>query len=608
MSATALLTTPASATAKPFILTVGGADHTGKMPVGDFPCRITETADGGNQFTFTLEDMTGRAVNIDYGAEIRLLDKRTGSRTLFGGWLGAISATRRKSARGRLIECTGTGYDASLDWRIVPSWSSRTNVNGHIRRIDNDRDMVQSLVQTFAGFLQTPNSTVDLTNSNMENVTVRGVSLREALRRVADTATTFADDPNRVFYVDNDKYLHWYRRAEGLTAPYRIADGSYLRDVLATAGLVAYWPMGEQSGTFAVDANGYAHAQYKGGVQHGQTAGCVNETAYEACLLNGSSGYLQVGAGASLHPGDTFSFECWFRRGRTGVTETLWSSGASDFQVAFRSSDDAIGLAKNNISYVWVTDAAYTDKLWHHLVVTKTGATRAIYVDGEESAGSGTNATIIASATAPNIGRDAVSVGQNFYGDVQHVAVYSTALSAATVLAHYRQGVSITPELLTLEGDALGGREAVYVAGSTAKGADAGSGWVMAGGVGIGIRTAFGRASGSPQRREFISRPDSDTGPRKKNYATAFLREQNDPVLGGNFTVTGHDGWRVGQALYITDSAIAPGQLDGTIAYEIRQVDTDVNMGNGKLTYTVQFGKPIYSASRHVARRTRRGR
>ena len=208
MSATALLTTPKAATAKPFSLLVGGRDLTSRMPVGDFACRITESADSPNQLTYTLEDVTGAGIPIDHGQAVRLLDHRTGTRTLFGGWLGSGTVTRRKSARGRLIECTAVGYDACLDWRIVPSWSSRTNVNGHIRRIDNDRDMVQSLVQQVAGFLQTPNATIALTNSNMDNVTVRGVSLREGLQRIADTATTFADNPNRVFYVDNDQRLH----------------------------------------------------------------------------------------------------------------------------------------------------------------------------------------------------------------------------------------------------------------------------------------------------------------------------------------------------------------------------------------------------------------
>ena len=120
----------------------------------------------------------------------------------------------------------------------------------------------------------------------------------------------------------------------------------------------------------------------------------------------------------------------------------------------------------------------------------------------------------------------------------------------------------------------------------------------MGGGRGVGRDT--------PERREFIARPDSGTTAKKKNYAAAFLRENNDPITGGSFTITGYDGWRVGQALYLTDAEIS--SLDGTVAYEIRQIDTDVNMGNGKLTYTIQFGRPVYSGARHIARRTRRGR
>lgn len=590
-AALAAVTTPVI---KPFVLRVGGFDVITSAPLGDFPVHVSETTDGAGQMTFTIEDTASRQFRL--GAEVLLIDKRNGDWTLFGGHLVNMRARRRGSAVGRLIDCTAIGYDAWLDWRIVPSWSSVNSKTGS--SLDTDRKMVQQIVNKFAGpRVSAPDGTVDITNNSMETVKVGGVTVREAIERIAQTATIYADTPNRSFYVDVLGRLHYYKEVELLPAPYRIADGSYTRTVLATSGLVSLWTMREPSGTTAWETKSRYTGTFAGGAQRGVTGGIPNEPQMRATLLDGSTGYMSA-SGTNLHPGDTFSFECWFKRRGTGSLQMLWSAATDDFAVRF-NADDTLSIQKvpNNI---WTTNASFTDTAsWHHLVATKDGSTRRIYVDGDLKAGSGTNASIVADTTAINIGRRVTSADRFFDGSIQHAALYDVALSAATVLAHYNQGVSIVPESMVLEMDASDGRERVWVAGAAAST----SFYVEPGEIpGVTMRTAFG--VDEPQRAEVIERQDSKTVNKTRDYGAAFLKRHNDPIVSGSFSVTGYDGWRVGQRVYFTDTAL--GIEDYPI--DIKQIDTDVLMGNGTIRYDITVGRVPRTGMRVVSRSIRRRR
>lgn len=589
MSAGALAaaTTPRT---RPFIFKVGGFDVTDSTPLDAYPVHISETTDGAAQMTWTIEDTRDR--DFQLGAETLLTDHRSGSaRTLFGGHLVNMRIRRRPAGPGRLIDCTAIGYDAWLDWLVVISWSSRNSKTGST--LNTDRKMVQQLVNKFGAMIDAPDGTVALTNSDMEVVTVKGVTLREALQKVADSAPYLDDAPGRQFYVDQDRRLHYFRDVQNKTAPYRIADGSYTRTVLDTTGLESLWPMREASGAPAYDANYAYHGAFAGGYQRGVAGGIPNEAHLSSTRLDGSTGYLLV-SGSALHPGDTFSFECWYKRRSVGAGGMyLIDNNTGDFGVRFSATDKLV-IRKIGTADVWVTDDSFTDTDdWHHLVATKDGSTRRVYVDGELQSGSGTNATIVAaSGSSTHIGSDRAG-GSNFDGQLQHAAIYSTALSAATVEAHYNQALSLAPESLVLELDASDGREEVYIAGKN----DAGTGWVRPGSLpGVTVRTSFGRDE--PKRQEIVSRQDSATANKKRSYGSAFLKRHNDPVVSGSFTVTDFDGWRVGQRVYVTDDAI------GITNYpiEIVQMDTDLLLGNGTIKYDITLGQAPRTGMRVIGR------
>ncbi len=585
---------------KPFILTIGGRNVTALVPVGEeFPCRFSDVGEGSaGEMTFWLEDTTaaGTGYELRMGERVNLIDKRgANDRTLFGGHLVNAQIIKRNTAVGRLLQLTAVGHDQWLDWRIVPRFSTKAD-GSQATTIASDRVMVQTLISRFAGFLFAPDSTIDRTNASMEYVSVRDVTLREALTAVADTANGLLPEQSRHFFVDENRFLHYYRDGTVLPdAPYRIADGSYTRTVLATSGLVALWTLREASGTRAHESVSNRWGVFSGGYTRGVAGGIPNEPQMTATLL--STGFATVDSAAALHQGDTFSFECWFKRSSAGSIMQLWGADTTDLAIRFNSSDQLV-IRKSGTSDVWTTNQSFGNlSNWHHLVCTKSGSTRAIYVDGQERNGSGTNATIVATATDLYIG--AGFGGTNtFDGAMQHVALYSSAMSATTVLRHYNQGISITPEELTFELDATQGRESVYVNGGVADG----TGWVDPGdgSNGISLNTAFG--VDEPKRTESISRESSTTHPRRAAFGAAFLKANQDPVRGGNFVVLGYDGWQAGQLVYITDAAVFPNAPADGASFEIKQVDTDVLWGNGVLRYTVQYGKPIRSGARNIGR------
>jgi hypothetical protein len=588
----------------PFILRIGGRVLTSVAPL-PFPgddgavtsCTISETAEGSpNQMTFVLEDPTGN-LEFDFSEITEMIDRRSGSeRILFGGHLVEITSRPRGSNQGRILTCTALGYDVWLDWRMVISWSSKTDVNGRVTRITSERAMVQQLVNAQANFIATPDSLITNQTTNMEVVSVKKMTLREALERIGETATYADDDSTRNFYVDNAMRLHWYRGSENLVAPYRVGDGSYTRTVMDTSGLVSLWPLREASGTTFYDATAYAHATLAGSATPNQTGGIVNEPALRSLRLDGSTGYLDP-TGSNLHPGDTFSIEFWCRRQTTGSQQTIWSGGSGDVMVGF-DANDKLRVQKEGTGDHFISDTAYTSTSdWYHVVVARSPGATSVYVNGDAISGTTTARTFVAAAGTVNIGRKRSTTDQYFAGRLQHVAVYSTKLSAATALAHYNQGITLTPDDWEYTRSAFEGRERVYVSGANT----AGTGWVEFPSL---RQTAFGIPGRQPAREEIIDRDDSEGNAKRRAYGRWFLRANKDPMRYGSFSITGYDGWRVGQRVFLTATA------DGLSAYEaeIKSVDTDVLFGSGVLKYTIGWGRAKWSGARAIARRNNRGR
>ena len=159
-----------------------------------------------------------------------------------------------------------------------------------------------------------------------------------------------------------------------------------------------------------------------------------------AVLLDGVADYVTVPDSVSLDVTDTFTVEGWIKRSNAVVTSMcLLDKGSGAFQFCLDANN--ILLVRNGVSYIVRSTTTTTDTSWHHVVATKSGATSVLYLDGVNVSGTVTNSTMVNTTAALLFGVvNPASGGGYFAGAMDEFAVYNTALSAATVLDHYKAG------------------------------------------------------------------------------------------------------------------------------------------------------------------------
>lgn len=204
---------------------------------------------------------------------------------------------------------------------------------------------------------------------------------------------------------------------------------------------VAYWRLGEASGTTAIDSRGSNNGTYVASPTLG-VAGASPTDADTAVAFNGSTQYITVPDSAALDLGDVFSIECWFTRNVNDAQHQIMDKGATGGvgYTVLIASNNQLRLARSDSGVVIAeaTSSPWTEGAWHHIVITKNGATTFIYVDGVDDThvGVGTNATITDTSDQLTIGVWA-SIGGYWSGLLDEIALYTTVLTAGRVLAHY---------------------------------------------------------------------------------------------------------------------------------------------------------------------------
>ncbi len=213
---------------------------------------------------------------------------------------------------------------------------------------------------------------------------------------------------------------------------------SYADLIMATPGLKAYWRLGD-AGPTAVDSKS-GHDGTGTNVTWAQAGALTGDTDKAVEYTLGTS-KIVVPYHVDLHPGDTLSIECWYKRTATGAFHQILSGGGNDYSFRFHNTNK-IAFDKRATANIFVSTAAYTDSNWHHLVVTKSPTECHVYRDGAEIAGTVTMAALVpAVGQQTYIGMDNSGTGA-FAGYLDEVALYNRALSAGEALQHYQAGVA----------------------------------------------------------------------------------------------------------------------------------------------------------------------
>ncbi len=194
-------------------------------------------------------------------------------------------------------------------------------------------------------------------------------------------------------------------------------------------GAIAYWRLGESSGTVADDAVGTNDGGYLGSPVLGADGAVVGNTAL---LLDGTTGGITVADNNALDLGNgPLSYELWYKRSGYSSQGTVLSKGAGA-PFIYLDYDGAIYAAVSGSG--GAASAAGPDDVgvWHHLVVTKSAANAwKVYLDGVNATSPSSTLSTASTAASLDIG------ATTWAGTLDEVAVYATELTAARVQAHF---------------------------------------------------------------------------------------------------------------------------------------------------------------------------
>jgi hypothetical protein len=209
---------------------------------------------------------------------------------------------------------------------------------------------------------------------------------------------------------------------------------TYAQQVLADTP-VGYWKMDEASGN-AADSSGNAMTLTAQGTPTYRDTG-PGTGNFGITLVSASTQYFFRADDNLFDLGDILTLEVWYKRSAVqGTTQTFICKGGNTYHFGIDTANKPFFNKTDAAGILNATTLAITDTTtWHHVVYTKNGATSKMYVDGADTTGVVTNATLADNTNDLAVG--AKNGGVTLDGTLSHVAMYATALSAARVSAHY---------------------------------------------------------------------------------------------------------------------------------------------------------------------------
>lgn len=213
----------------------------------------------------------------------------------------------------------------------------------------------------------------------------------------------------------------------------------YASAILGTAGLQAYYRLGEASGTTARDSKGGRNGTIQGNVTLG-VPGLLAGDADTAARFDGARGSVGVSNGSALLMGGPMAIELFAvipaQLTQNGFIAGIRNQMNADFyMLALADGNQLECRFRNSAGLVFEFKPVVTPDMRHQFVLTYDGsATLTLYVDGMNVASAPANGTITAASDDFRIGTD--PQGNAFAGVIDEVAVYNVALSATQVSSH----------------------------------------------------------------------------------------------------------------------------------------------------------------------------
>jgi hypothetical protein len=230
------------------------------------------------------------------------------------------------------------------------------------------------------------------------------------------------------------------------TAGLLLPTSNYYSSVVLADSPIRYYRLGEASGTWAVDSGSQLQpGAINGGVTLGHV-GLIGDSDL-AMTFDGSTGYISLPLTSLPTGNNAWSLEAWVNLstipGDTNFRAILsFGDQSADTGGALYLRSGALGCNVYSGAHTVTGLSPVTNKNYH-LVGTYASGTLTFYINGV-SQGSVGSLTLNIGSVFAYIGCEE-SPRQDFIAAViDEVAIYSTALSAARVLAHYQAARGVT--------------------------------------------------------------------------------------------------------------------------------------------------------------------
>jgi hypothetical protein len=207
---------------------------------------------------------------------------------------------------------------------------------------------------------------------------------------------------------------------------------------------VAWWRLGETSGTTAANQAAGGAGTYAGGFTLNQPSLLATDMVNRAVAFNGSSGRVSVPSSAALQLTNKISLEAWIKPTSlpsSGVFRSVMTK-AESYSLQFNGPRLEFTVIQSGTRRRLQTPSgAIVAGGTYHVVGTFDGTTQRLYVNGAQvasvalsgSATTNTNALVIGSWDGSS---------EFFNGTIDEPAVYGAVLTATRVSAHYAAGTT----------------------------------------------------------------------------------------------------------------------------------------------------------------------
>jgi mannan endo-1,4-beta-mannosidase len=225
------------------------------------------------------------------------------------------------------------------------------------------------------------------------------------------------------------------------------AASAYASAVLADSP-VAYWRLGETSGTTATDATGHGHNLTYVGASLAQ-AGAISGDTDTAIALSGTTGSYVSQNSFTSFPTTAITVGAWVKTTSAGTGIFSYAVSGNANQLLLYSPEN-IHLTDGSVYLT--TGVAVNDGLWHYLAWTwraSDGQTQ-LYKDGALAYTGKLSAKSIPSSGALVLGQDQDTLGggfqtaQAYHGSLDEVALFGATLSAAQIQTLYADGHTVS--------------------------------------------------------------------------------------------------------------------------------------------------------------------